>query len=396
MKRRRRGSGTIETFRDKESQLRYRARVPREDGTREPLGVYPTREAAELAIDAARNRSAELVRIGGATVKDYGPGFLDNREHARIRGIRTERNRWAVLVDGAPLGALPIRAVQRADAKAWVRWLLTRRIKYSQKHPKNGKRLGRVTMQNALNLVRKAFEEAQDDLDLPSNPFAGIKIPKGEGRTHEPWTYLTFEEQGRLLDACKTSTAERAMVQFALYTGLRQAEQWSLRWEDVGPLKVTVRYGAAGLPTKSGKVRRVPLLDQAQIALDLIKRRKGCPVVFHNRSGNRRSDGPPPWWPGLLERAGLGDPKERHDGRPVRWHDLRHTCATSLLTGWWGRVWSMREVQAMLGHASITTTERYGHLVDTVLDEAARETRKPAVSPRHSSNQDSTLPERST
>lgn len=382
MKRRRRGTGTIETFTDKEGQLRYRARVPREDGTREPLGVYPTREAAELAIDAARNRSAELVRVGGATVTDFGPRFLDDREQARVRGIRTERNRWAVLVDAAPLGALPIRAVQRADAKAWVRWLVTRRIKYNQKHPKNGKRLGRVTMQNALNLVRVAFEEAVDELDLPGNPFAGIKIPKGEGRTHDPWTHLTLAEQERLLAACDTFTMQRAIVQFALYTGMRQAEVYSLRREDVKALAVFVRYGAAGLPTKSGKVRKVPLLDKAQEALDLIKRRKGCPLVFPNRVGNRRSDGPPPWWPALLKRAGLDNPKKRHDGQPVRWHDLRHTCATSLLTGWWGRVWSMREVQAMLGHASITTTERYAHLVDTVLEDAAKGTKRVPSGPK--------------
>lgn len=374
MRRRPRGTGTIETFRAHDGQLRYRARVPREDGSREPLGAYPTREAAELAIDAARSRTAELVRVGGATVSDFGVPFLDNRESARLRGVKVERNRWKVLVDAAPLGALPIRAVTRADAKAWLRWLVARKIKYQQPHHRNGKRLGRQTLQNVLNLVRKAFDEAVDDLALPGNPFTGLRLPKAEGRTHDPWTYLTLDEQTRLLGAANTFTSERSAVQFALYTGLRQAEQWSLRWEDVSTSAVMVRYGEAGLPTKSGRVRRVPLLTEARFALDLIKRRKGQPLVFPNRLGNRRFRGPPPWWEGLRLRAGLADPKKRHDGRPVRWHDLRHTCASSLIAGWWGRKWALHEVQALLGHRSITTTERYAHLAGSVLEDAARET----------------------
>jgi len=44
--------------------------------------------------------------------------------------------------------------------------------------------------------------------------------------------------------------------------------------------------------------------------------------------------------------------------RRVRWHDLRHTCASSLVAGWWGRQWSLEEVREMLGHSSVLVTER--------------------------------------
>lgn len=70
---------------------------------------------------------------------------------------------------------------------------------------------------------------------------------------------------------------------------------------------------------------------------------------------------------GILTRAGVA--------RNVRWHDLRHTCATSLLNGWCGRAWEIAEVCAMLGHASVkTTADRYAHVSDTILNRAARET----------------------
>ena len=61
--------------------------------------------------------------------------------------------------------------------------------------------------------------------------------------------------------------------------------------------------------------------------------------------------------------------------RPVRWHDLRHTCASALLQGQWGDKWTIEEVSAQLGHSSISVTERYAHLGETVLKKAAKKVR---------------------
>lgn len=60
--------------------------------------------------------------------------------------------------------------------------------------------------------------------------------------------------------------------------------------------------------------------------------------------------------------------------RRVRWHDLRHTCATNLVTGALGRKWALTEVQRVMGHSSVTITERYSHVGDDVIAQAARET----------------------
>jgi integrase len=48
--------------------------------------------------------------------------------------------------------------------------------------------------------------------------------------------------------------------------------------------------------------------------------------------------------------------------RRVRFHDLRHTCASHLIMGTWGAPWSLAEVCAFLRHSSITVTQRYAHL----------------------------------
>jgi integrase len=55
-------------------------------------------------------------------------------------------------------------------------------------------------------------------------------------------------------------------------------------------------------------------------------------------------------------------------------HDLRHTCASALLSAQWGRAWTFAEVNEFLGHASVVTTERYAKFAGDALLEAARET----------------------
>ncbi len=86
--------------------------------------------------------------------------------------------------------------------------------------------------------------------------------------------------------------------------------------------------------------------------------------MFPTKRGYHRTK-PPKEWKKWLRAAG--------DHRRVRWHDLRHTCASFLLSGVVGRRWSMAELKEMLGHASVTTTERYAHFARSALFDAARE-----------------------
>ena len=48
--------------------------------------------------------------------------------------------------------------------------------------------------------------------------------------------------------------------------------------------------------------------------------------------------------------------------RQLRWHDLRHTFASSLVSGFWGHKWALDEVRDQMGHSSVTVTEMYAHL----------------------------------
>ncbi|MBT8453680.1 MAG: tyrosine-type recombinase/integrase [Deltaproteobacteria bacterium] len=75
-----------------------------------------------------------------------------------------------------------------------------------------------------------------------------------------------------------------------------------------------------------------------------------------------------------IRRASLRKTRPRHDlFRSVRFHDLRHTCASHLIMGTWGRAWRLEEVQVVLGHASRTTIERYARLAPDAIRRVANE-----------------------
>jgi integrase len=148
------------------------------------------------------------------------------------------------------------------------------------------------------------------------------------------------------------------LVRVAAYAGLRQGELLALRWEDVdfpGHALTVARALSLGIEsaTKSGRVRRVPLPDQAAAALDRLSRREDFTspndLVFCNILG-RNLDGS-----AVRKRF-----KRARDGaglRPLRFHDLRHTYGSLLAVAGIDLV----TIQAVLGHSALSTTSRYLH-----------------------------------
>lgn len=113
------------------------------------------------------------------------------------------------------------------------------------------------------------------------------------------------------------------------------------------------------------------LRELADEHLSATESRKGRPwnplrLVFPSLRGTMRQPGAPSGWERWVASARLG--------RTVRWHDLRHTCASSLVAGWWGRAWTLTEVCALLGHSSIKVTERYAHLAGSITQDAVKAT----------------------
>ena len=140
-------------------------------------------------------------------------------------------------------------------------------------------------------------------------------------------------------------------IRLALHTGMRRGELLGLEWARVDWSQNLIHL--AGVNTKSGQRRGIPLNATARAALIQRAgfRATHCPAspwVFCNQEGGRiasirRS------FQTACRRAGLVD---------FHIHDLRHTCAAWLISAGVAMV----EVRDLLGHASITMTERYAHL----------------------------------
>ncbi len=225
-------------------------------------------------------------------------------------------------------------------------------------------------MRNALNALSSAFSDAFAAGRVGGNPCKGVRVPP-QARTDEDWTYLTNDGIRALFDLPDLPAKQRTAFTVAIYMGMRAGEIWGLHWEDVDfdEREILVRHSFDG-PTKAGKVRRIPMLPPVFEELAIWRRRddvtRAAGLVFHSRDRAMHTKGYDAQW-AKKWRSAAG---VRAD---VCFHDLRHTCASHLIMGTWGRAWRLEEVQVVLGHASRTTTERYARLAPDSIRRVANE-----------------------
>lgn len=397
----RKSEGTVTQLQDG----RYWARAPLQpDGSRPSLGFCDTREEAEREIALGVRELVKSKKDAGNTFAKFAADILDERELNGIRGIKQERLRFSKHLANAPFANKPLDKITSPDIAEWLR-LMGRKTA----DDKRGKRpLSRQTIQRALSLASVIFEEAgpQERGLVDTNPCLGMKVKTKIVRTDEVWHWLTLEEQQKIATSEAIEETDRVAIMFAIGTGLRAGEQFNLELRDVHTEgedpHVVVRFGSKGKAPKNGKIRQVPLfgygLDAARRQIELLKGRPNPhKLLFPARGGGRRSQKPlgnGVFLPvdqgathvlksGKPVRASVGATHAYADkldhvlssagvGRAIRWHDLRHTCASSLVQGLWGPAWTLEEVKEMLGHSSILVTQRYAHLGETALKRAAK------------------------
>ena len=322
------------------------------------------------------------------TLRAWGARWL-RRRRKLVRGIDRDISSWRTHVETWELVDAPLEALTRTAVRDWALGLLDRRARRGVPSAGAGvweeleHTVTRNTVKRVLTILRTCLRDAVEEGLLEANPAVGIRLPP-DTRTSEPWTYLTVEEIAQLLGCDAIPLRTRLIYQVAIYTGLRKGELWGLRWGDVelegDRPQITVARSYAG-PTKGGRVARVPLLVPAQVALrrtrELATDAGPRALVFPNRDGRMRTRSDSAGWrrhhrgggrvdPGWPARAGIA--------RRVRFHDLRHTCASHLVMGSWGRPWALVEVRDFLRHRQVAVTERYAHLAPGALHAAARAT----------------------
>lgn len=220
------------------------------------------------------------------------------------------------------------------------------------------------TVNRMLVLIRYNFNLAIDweTPGIADNPAKGFK-PFPENNKIE--RYLTQEESHALKQALETNKNSmlKYIITMLLVTGARKQEALKAKWEDID-LKACVWR----IPlSKSGKVRHITLSETAVKVLTLVQEHNAkvlgpsyldCPYVFPNPKILKPFCTIYCAWDTARKQAGLP---------ALRIHDLRHTFASTLVNNGV----SLYEVQKLLGHAHISTTERYAHLKQEKLKESA-------------------------
>ncbi|MCQ2371236.1 MAG: site-specific integrase [Akkermansia sp.] len=190
------------------------------------------------------------------------------------------------------------------------------------------------------------------------------KVRKMRETRKENTDFLTFDEASRLLSACAPGDIGSPYVWLALRAGLRVGEIRGLVWGDWDGRRLNVSRQVTKegrvTGTKSGKGRSVPVPDDLKEYLD--GSRNGAPdsaPIAYRGSATEGASA----LARLLKAAGIS-----REGSSIGMHDLRHTYASHLAM----KGVSLQVIQRLLGHADISMTQRYAHLLQGAVDEAVQ------------------------
>ena len=213
--------------------------------------------------------------------------------------------------------------------------------------------LAPTSIARAISATRGFFKFLMLDGHLKSHPAEDLDTPQRFAYLPK---FLTEDEINRLLSAPDISTEEgirdRAVLEIMYATGLRVSELVNLKPDDLDLMTGLVRCHGKG-----NKERRVPLGKSAihwlqqYAAVKAGYGKQSSPYVFlhHGRPFTRQLA-----WTMIKHHA------EKVGIKNVSPHTLRHSFATHLIQ----HGADSRSVQALLGHADISTTQIYTHITD--------------------------------
>jgi integrase len=367
-KKRGNGEGSITKRRDGRWMARYTVHTVKGPKRRHIYG-RTRQEVAEKLSKAVSDRVEGIVYDDeNMTVGEYFDVWLKGSVRGSVRQSTYDRDASLVNNHLRPaLGGIRLKKLSAAHVQGFYR----DRLDYG---------LSPSTVHKMHAILHKALSQALKWHMVPRNVTEAVRPPRPAPREMRP---LTAEEARRLLQAAHGNGLE-ALYVLAVTTGMRQGELLALRWQDVDIKNCTVsvrrtltRNGGVielGEPKTKKSRRSIRLTPRAIEALEAHLERQLREIRI---LGDRYED------QGLVfttSTGGLINPsnlRQRNFARllkearlpHIRFHDLRHTCATLLLT----QGTHPKYVQDLLGHATIAITlDTYSHVMPGMGDQTAR------------------------
>jgi site-specific recombinase XerD len=256
--------------------------------------------------------------------------------------------------------ALALRGMAPKTCSAYLSWvrrlvrfcrvvpdqLTTDQVRAFLLHLTQERKLSFSTFNQALNAARFFF------LEVLKRPFVveGLRYQKAPRRLP---VVLNDEEVSRLL-AAAVSLRDRALLETAYATGMRVSEVTRLLITDLDSGRMAIRV-------EQGKGRKDRYVMLSQSLLETLRAywRESKPKLFlFPGVGGKK-----PLCVSAAQKAFDRARLQAGIRKPVSFHTLRHSFATHLIES--GT--SVRTIQALLGHRSLQTTERYTHLAQNYL-----------------------------
>src|SRR5262249_14980061 len=154
-----------------------------------------------------------------------------------VEDIKSDRSRWRTHVESAVFIDWPLASIRPVHIRDWLAAMQRKNAAPGRGHKTAPKRkLEKQTVKNTLNLLRCCFDEALERELIHENPAREVHLPRAQRkdrRTFDPWTYLMPEEQNALLSCEAIPEEDRDLAAFAMWTGVRESEQWNLELCDV-------------------------------------------------------------------------------------------------------------------------------------------------------------------
>lgn len=329
-------------------------RTPEGIHRKRPIGVYGVLTVEE-ARQMARQHLAAVARGADPagkpkhvrrTVAALATQYLEEYAsvHKQPSSVRSDRYNLRLHILPA-LGTLDVTQVERAQVVE---------LHAAMRHTPGA-------ANRCLSLLSKMFalSEQWQWREAGRNPVMGIQ--RYREKTLE--RFLTPEEVKHLLtvlDEIETLRREHPSVvgaiRLLLFTGARVGELLSLQWG-----MIDWERGWARVPTSKTGAKTLYMAPEALEVLESLPRVEGnrfcLPGIKSGRSWHSLR-----WaWGRIRKEAGIPD---------VRLHDLRHTFASAAARVGYG----LPMIGALLGHKQAATTQRYVHLVESPVQEAAKRT----------------------